>query len=295
VLVTCAKCKRQNDCGEAPAGTVKVCACGAGVVVPEKPIAAGKLGCPACGAPVDPSEGRCHYCDAKLATVVCPRCFAVAYLDERHCSQCGEQLVERLRFHSGAQSQHGCPRCAEHPALLLQNIRGYPLEGCPSCDGLWVDRETIERLCRDREQQDLVAQKAHQAHRGPRKQEISGQVAGYIPCPVCQKLMHRKNFARFSGVVIDVCKSHGSWFDADELSKILQFIATGGLEKEALREKEELKEELRELRSQQMAEETKSGVGASPAHRGDWQHMGEDLTVSPLLHLLGRLLRHLLD
>ena len=42
--------------------------------------------------------------------------------------------------------------------------------------------------------------------------------------------MNRVNFARCSGVIVDVCRGHGTWFDRDELSGIVQFIRGGGLE-----------------------------------------------------------------
>ncbi len=43
-----------------------------------------------------------------------------------------------------------------------------------------------------------------------------GQQSGraYRPCPVCTRLMNRVNFGRRSGVLIDRCRAHGSWFDA---------------------------------------------------------------------------------
>lgn len=52
----------------------------------------------------------------------------------------------------------------------------------------------------------------------------------YVACPECGKLMNRVNFARHSGVVVDICKRHGTWFDKDELGRILDFIASGGID-----------------------------------------------------------------
>ena len=45
------------------------------------------------------------------------------------------------------------------------------------------------------------------------------------------KFRNRKNFARISGVIIDVCGQHGVWLDAGEMEKIRLFIADGGLER----------------------------------------------------------------
>jgi hypothetical protein len=41
--------------------------------------------------------------------------------------------------------------------------------------------------------------------------------------------MHRKNFARTSGIIVDWCGKHGTWLDADELEHIADFVHHGGL------------------------------------------------------------------
>ena len=40
--------------------------------------------------------------------------------------------------------------------------------------------------------------------------------------------MQRKNFAKRSGVIVDVCGKHGVWLDADELEAVAGFIVQGG-------------------------------------------------------------------
>jgi Zn-finger nucleic acid-binding protein len=51
----------------------------------------------------------------------------------------------------------------------------------------------------------------------------------YLRCPVCHEPMQRMNFGQKSGVVVDACKLHGTWFDAGELDAVLAFVAEGGL------------------------------------------------------------------
>jgi hypothetical protein len=41
--------------------------------------------------------------------------------------------------------------------------------------------------------------------------------------------MSRTNFGKVSGVVIDVCRPHGAWFDRGELAAIRRFLRAGGL------------------------------------------------------------------
>jgi Zn-finger nucleic acid-binding protein len=73
--------------------------------------------------------------------------------------------------------------------------------------------------------------------------------------------MNRINFARCSGVIVDFCKQHGTWFDRDELSSIVQFINDGGLNASRAREKIEIAEQRDQLRqAQRTADLRSSGV-----------------------------------
>jgi hypothetical protein len=46
--------------------------------------------------------------------------------------------------------------------------------------------------------------------------------------------MSRRLYAPGSGVIIDICKDHGLWFDAAELHQILGWITQGGSPKDPL-------------------------------------------------------------
>jgi hypothetical protein len=60
--------------------------------------------------------------------------------------------------------------------------------------------------------------------------------------------MHRMNFAKCSGVIVDVCRPHGVWFDMNELHRIVQFIKAGGLDRSRANEKTAIAEERRRVR-----------------------------------------------
>jgi Zn-finger nucleic acid-binding protein len=60
--------------------------------------------------------------------------------------------------------------------------------------------------------------------------------------------MNRVNFGRVSGVVLDVCRDDGLWFDQDELHRVVGFLQSGGLERGQRREHEARKAELERLR-----------------------------------------------
>jgi len=59
--------------------------------------------------------------------------------------------------------------------------------------------------------------------------------SGYVPCPQCSQLMHRRNWGSHLGVIVDVCDEHGSWFDERKIEKIKEFIGLGGIEYEKFR------------------------------------------------------------
>jgi Zn-finger nucleic acid-binding protein len=40
--------------------------------------------------------------------------------------------------------------------------------------------------------------------------------------------MHRRNYRKCSGVILDRCAEHGTWLDADELEQIAGFILEKG-------------------------------------------------------------------
>jgi Zn-finger nucleic acid-binding protein len=138
---------------------------------------------------------------------------------------------------------------------------------CEQCLGLWLDVSSFEKICADREQQAAALGAASPAPISAVRE--TGKV-NYVPCPECSQLMNRINFARCSGVIVDVCKGHGTWFDRDELSRIVEFIRSGGLEASRIREKSEIEEERRRLRQEQLTANLhrSSGIGVtSDEHR----------------------------
>jgi len=119
---------------------------------------------------------------------------------------------------------------------------------CFKCEGLWLDVASFEKICADREEQSAVLGAASPAPTHTASDAVIK--VSYIPCPECRQLMNRINFARCSGVIVDVCKGHGTWFDRDELSHIVEFIRAGGLEAARGKEKAQLEEARRQLESE---------------------------------------------
>ena len=120
---------------------------------------------------------------------------------------------------------------------------------CEQCLGLWLDVPSFEKICADREQQSAVLGAASHASTGATHNTSK---VSYVPCPECALLMNRINFARCSGVIVDICKQHGTWFDRDELSRIVEFIHDGGLNASRAKEKIEIAELRERLRQEQL-------------------------------------------
>lgn len=100
---------------------------------------------------------------------------------------------------------------------------------CEHCEGLWLETAIFESICAHRENQSAVLGAATLATEHQAKNANDEKVR-YVPCPQCSQLMNRINFAKCSGVVVDVCKGHGTWFDCDELRQIVEFIRGGGMD-----------------------------------------------------------------
>jgi len=192
------------------------------------------LRCPGCGAPVPPDAPQCPYCQAQLATVACSTCFALVPLSASHCPACGAAMTPRTPL---AAEGAPCPACAK--PLAASRVGDLETRACLACGGLWLDRAVFEQLGASRERQGAVLGTLP----APSAPPVMGlEPVQYRPCPACGERMNRVNYARRSGVVLDVCKAHGLWFDRDELRRLLAFIAGGGLERARERDLEDLKE-----------------------------------------------------
>lgn len=206
------------------------------------------LNCPTCGAAASTDAARCQFCDARLATVACPRCFAMMFVGSLHCSHCGAKAKRADAVTENLSER--CPRC--RVGMESVAVGEASLRECARCGGLWVDVESFEQIIMEREQQTVVLGAASLV---PKQSGGEGEPnkVRYVPCPLCNQLMNRVNFARCSGVIVDVCKGHGTWFDRDELRRIVEFIRSGGLEVSRAREKREIEEERQRLRQEQLA------------------------------------------
>lgn len=164
------------------------------------------------------------------------------FVVSQFCDHCGSR-ADKVSIREGEEGD--CPRC--RISLDVLQVGSVSLDECRRCGGLWADAETFQTICTDREEQSAVL-----GYVGSRELHAEPLAKiSYVPCPTCKQLMNRNNFARASGVIIDTCKQHGAWFDADELPRIVTFIQKGGMEIARQRERAEIADERERLRETQ--------------------------------------------
>ena len=237
-LVACSNCRAQYDVSDYDWQRF-ACECGQLVEVSSdqgaRAINIEVHNCSACGAPMEAGAKACVYCRAAVEynkrklTLICPECYARNNEGSRFCRGCGITFDARP-LQTQPTGLH-CPVCDIE--MRRRTVAGHPADECPRCEGLWIGRDyftamvnrSIEAL-RNRLGENYVGEGS--PTKAPR-QALDGVVA-YRKCPLCKQVMHRKNFKRVSGVIIDECGDHGIWLDADELEHIAGFVAGGGLQ-----------------------------------------------------------------
>jgi Zn-finger nucleic acid-binding protein len=165
--------------------------------------------------------------------------------------------------------------------MVAARVGDLDIRECRACGGLWLDRAIFEQLGTSRERQGAVLG-ALPAPTVPAV--VALEAVQYRPCPACHQRMNRVNYAKRSGVVIDVCKSHGLWFDQDELRRVLAFIAAGGLDRARELELEALKEVKRAAEAPQALHPS-----SSYEFRQQMNASGHWLSTPGLLGLAGEL------
>jgi Zn-finger nucleic acid-binding protein len=199
---------------------------------------AAALTCPQCGAAAAANSTQCSFCRARLATTACGSCFGLVFVGSKHCAHCGAAIAPIAARDGDRACPGGCGR------LRRMTLGDVELDECPGCSGVWLAQPIFHRLCAEEERRSVFLGAQLQAHRtaATRAQRVS-----YVPCPDCATLMNRVNFGKRSGVVVDSCAQHGTWFDADELRRVLEFVRDGGLDRARAHERMQLEEERRLL------------------------------------------------
>jgi Zn-finger nucleic acid-binding protein len=288
-LIVCGRCRRQLDAGERGAGELVPCPCGAMVAVPL--LAAhdsAVVRCSACGAPREGDEPECRYCGSSFTVherdidTICPVCMARVSGGARFCDHCGSPiLVDQA---AEAATTLRCPACGPTRLLRSRQFAGEPVavSECVTCGGLWADRRVFEVLLVRARHAQLGGAAVAIAGERPAGRTAAGASGGHLyrPCAVCGALMNRQNYGRKSGVILDICGTHGIWFDLDELPRVLAWIQGGGEERAGQLEAEQVRAA---ARGQRLETETRSALDG-----GSWGYDEPNRNLlGGLVNLLG--------
>lgn len=123
-----------------------------------------------------------------------------------------------------------CPR--GHGALSHRDLGGGHVHVCAACAGVFVERGSLDAVLSPGVLRESLLQVASGLD-SARTEEVDGSRVGYLKCPACAASMARRNFERVSGVMVDACHPHGTWFDGGELVRASAFLDGGGLERKA--------------------------------------------------------------
>jgi LSD1 subclass zinc finger protein len=120
-----------------------------------------------------------------------------------------------------------CPSCR----TLLRESGGTSRWRCLSCSGVFVVREAMgslaDTLRKGRAEAVVSAPYRTMAltdaePASPRRETDFR----YRRCPFCSKHMNRAPVVEESGVVLDLCVTHGAWFDGDEIRRAADYVQT---------------------------------------------------------------------
>lgn len=115
-----------------------------------------------------------------------------------------------------------CPRCDARPPLDELTRAGIGLHACGVCGGNFVERAVLDGITRDAARGRALREALYGE---PAAVTADAGRVRYLPCASCGELMARKSFGGTSGIIVDVCRAHGTWFDATELASVLAFVA----------------------------------------------------------------------
>jgi Zn-finger nucleic acid-binding protein len=233
LLVQCPDCRRQFDASGREIGSRLNCPCGTAIEV-KQPAAhdAAVVRCSSCGAPRAEHAKHCSFCGSDFTLreqdldMVCPNCLARVSDQAQFCHHCGAGLVTEAV--TGEATSLECPACREQHTLTSRRMGSVPALECGRCAGLWLGNEVFRQLTL-RASMEADSRDEHFSRRwNPSNGSLPAGPLRYRPCVVCHQMMNRRNYGPTSGAIVDYCREHGIWFDADELPRILEFIQAGG-------------------------------------------------------------------
>ncbi len=191
---------------------------------------------------------RCRNCSALLpeASPVCAYCGTVNDVDLRRVGGYTEAEPETKRH---------CPDCDMPMAswnISAQPEKRFLVDRCERCLGMFFDTGELEAIL---EASVFHADRIDFARLGEMGTSAPPDILKYRKCPVCGKYMNRVNFGARSGVITDQCGKHGTFLQAGELNRLLDWRKSGGnlLDDQLKKEKENAERKFEEERQKWLA------------------------------------------
>ncbi len=231
-LIACHACHTQYDVTHVAQKKIR-CRCGEMVANRDLEAMEPRLfRCASCSAQLAKDAGQCDYCGSQVErddyklSLVCPECYCRNADDARFCTACGVTFAPQSVEVEGEELPCPCCGCL----MAVRELIGVAINECPKCKGLWVPDDELDFLIsRAVQAQEESAENAERPLE-PRKKSANpfDQRVHYRKCPRCSGMMARRNFRKTSGIIVDQCRDHGTWLDADELEALVGFITSGG-------------------------------------------------------------------
>jgi len=136
-----------------------------------------------------------------------------------------KRIIEPVSTAAGSGesvTEKDCPICKKK--MIEKENEGVAIDICPSCGGVWLDKDELYQIIEKRE-----TQFSQEERKGINPQEVKqGIQTDMVPelnCPICGELMKRFTYAATSGIIIDRCpKGDGIWLDNGELDKVQIYV-----------------------------------------------------------------------
>lgn len=106
-----------------------------------------------------------------------------------------------------------CIKCPDHPLMETTEVNEIPVDRCPSCHGLWLDRDELRQL---RAHADEIESLRRQVSAG----EEAAEPVASGDCPACARRLSVATIGSFHVEHCTICG--GVFLDRGELEKVLE-------------------------------------------------------------------------
>lgn len=111
---------------------------------------------------------------------------------------------------------NNCPKCSSEALVETLTLGEMPLDVCPGCSGIWLDKGELESLLKKSQGWDSA------------DFSLINPKAEGLMCPRCKNKMSRGGLVN-PLLLVDRCQSCGGvWLDARELSLVRKLLGLSG-------------------------------------------------------------------